>query len=76
MNVPNPLDTILGDSHMPSPEPDQGTPPPPPPEVPPGTPPEAPPEGPPDIPPEIIDPPLPHQIEPIRDPLVVPGQEA
>ncbi len=68
MNVPSPLDTILGDSHMPSPGPDQGTPP--------ELPPEAPPEAPPDIPPEIIDPPLPHQIEPIRDPLVVPGQKA
>jgi hypothetical protein len=56
-------DMVLGTAHMPSPEPDQGIPPPPP-------------EEPPEIPPEIIDPPQPHQIEPIRDPLVVPGQKA
>jgi hypothetical protein len=55
--------TVIFMAHMPSPEPDQGTPPTPPPEVPP-----------PEVPPEIIDPPLPHQIEPIRDPLVVPGK--
>jgi hypothetical protein len=56
-------DTVFGTAHVPLPEPDQGTPAPPP-------------EVPPEIPPEIIDPPLPHQIEPIRDPPIVPGQKA
>jgi hypothetical protein len=66
MNSSPIADPAPGGDHMPSPEPDQDNPPPPPP-------PELPPA---DVPPEIIDPPLPHQIEPIRDPLVVPAQKA